>query len=133
MYDFGDWKTINGNRVFIKPIGQKVAVEKQNFKKHYDKHVVDKYEYGRAISETEYLKKMYDFCSRNDVESMEYKNGLIKKFDRQSTEYASMTRDGIVVTYFIAKVGKNGTIRIIQANKYWDDELKEAKKKGLLK
>jgi len=74
---------------------------------HYHKHVIDQQEFG-SITMDEYLqgaRSLVSSASSSDVLTKLRSNGDILFFNKKTDEFAVLTKDNVIRTYFIPRDG----------------------------
>ncbi len=77
----------------------------QEFDDHYQKHVIDRGEWGKeGITREEYLRKAQELrdtpADGKNVEQIDRADNRVSKYDHRDNGFGVYERDGTVVTYF---------------------------------
>ncbi|WP_214041246.1 hypothetical protein [Methanoculleus sp.] len=92
-----------------------------NLDKHYTDHVLDQFEWGETFTKSVYLQKATTLSNRRDgTVELYYQLGYdtLVVYDRNAKEFVSVTKDGLITTFFKPRDSYLGEIanRLIRLN-----------------
>jgi hypothetical protein len=96
-----------------------------NFEYHYEKHVINRFEWNEIITKDEYKQKAIDLINRRSGVEVYYQKGIdnIAVYDRTANEFTTGNELGEIQTFFVPKlIDKDST----QVN-YVDNLISEGK------